>query len=58
MDHAPLLARSDLFSALDAGVVGRIAASASSLDLQRNQLVFSEGQPAEELYVVRSGRIA
>jgi CRP-like cAMP-binding protein len=58
VDHAPLLARSDLFSALSGDDVGRIAAASSAMDLQRNQLVFSEGQPAQELYVVRSGRIA
>ena len=58
MDHAPLLARSDLFSALEPDDVDRIASAARALDLQRNQVVFAEGDPAEELYVVRSGRIA
>jgi len=58
MDHAALLARSELFSALDAGAIETIAGAARSIDLQRNQVLFSEGDQAGELYVVRSGRIA
>ena len=58
MDHAGLLARSELFSAFDATAVERIAATAQSVDLQRNQVVFGEGDDAAQLYVVRSGRVA
>ncbi|HEX9968735.1 MAG TPA: Crp/Fnr family transcriptional regulator [Acidimicrobiales bacterium] len=58
MDTAALLARSELFSALDPDAVRSIAAAARSLHLQRNDLVFSETDAADELYVVRSGRIA
>jgi CRP-like cAMP-binding protein len=58
MDHGELLARSELFSAFERDAVDRIAAAARSLSLQRNDVVFSEGDEADELYVVQSGRIA
>ena len=58
MDTATLLARSELFSALDAEAVAGIAAASRDITLQRNELVFAEADPADELYVVRSGRIA
>ena len=58
MDTAALLARAELFSALDSAVVADVAADAEIRDLQRNDVLFTEGDPAEELFVVRSGRIA
>ena len=58
MDTAALLARSELFTALPAETVQRIAQASRRVDLQRNDLVFMEGDEAAELYVVRSGRIA
>jgi CRP-like cAMP-binding protein len=58
MDHAALLARSELFHRLDPAVVASIARTARALDLQRNDLVFGEGDEADALYVVRSGRVA
>jgi CRP/FNR family transcriptional regulator, cyclic AMP receptor protein len=58
MDPAVLLARAELFRALDADVVQQVASDARSVTLQRNDLIFSEGDDAAELYVVRSGRIA
>jgi CRP-like cAMP-binding protein len=58
MDTAALLARSELFAALPTETVRSIAAGSRRLDLQRNDLVFLEGEEAGELYVVRSGRIA
>lgn len=56
--HASLLARSELFGALDAATVEDIAGSARVVEVQRNDMVFAEGEEAGELYVVRSGRIA
>jgi len=56
--HAALLARSELFSAFDAAVVERIARSAQVVELRRNDVAFHEGDGADALYVVRSGRIA
>ena len=58
MDTAALLARSELFAALPADTIRSIAAGTRSVDLQRNDLVFMEGDEAGELYVVRSGRVA
>jgi CRP/FNR family cyclic AMP-dependent transcriptional regulator len=56
--HAALLARSELFGALDPAVVEEIAQAARVVDVQRNDVVFTEDGEADELYVVRSGRIA
>jgi CRP-like cAMP-binding protein len=58
MDPAVLLARAELFRALDPDVVKRVAADARTVVVQRNDLIFSEGDDAGELFVVRSGRIA
>lgn len=58
MDRADLLARSELFSTFDEDAVRAIAADSRPVELQRNELVFAEGEVADHLYVVRSGRIA
>lgn len=58
MDDLALLARSDLFSAFDPAALGRLVAGARSLRCDRNQVVFTEGSIADELFVVRSGRVA
>ncbi|MGH9061210.1 MAG: Crp/Fnr family transcriptional regulator, partial [Acidimicrobiales bacterium] len=58
MDNSALLARSDLFSAFDEQTLQRLALSARSIRCDRNQVVFSEGDEAAELFVVRSGRVA
>jgi CRP-like cAMP-binding protein len=58
MDAAELLAQVELFEALDPDAVQAVAAAARPCIFERNDLVFSEGDIAEELYVVRSGRIA
>jgi CRP-like cAMP-binding protein len=52
------LAHAELFSALDADAVDLVAAAAHPITFRRNDLVFSEGDEATELFVVRSGRIA
>ena len=58
MDDDQLLARSGLFRALDADAVARIGREATSRTFQRNDVLFSEGDEANELFVLRSGRIA
>jgi CRP/FNR family cyclic AMP-dependent transcriptional regulator len=58
MDVVGLLARSELFSTFDAGPLERVAAAGRMCQFSRNQVVFSEGDEASELYVVQSGRIA
>ncbi|GAC1597530.1 MAG: cAMP-activated global transcriptional regulator CRP [Acidimicrobiales bacterium] len=49
---------SDLFRHFDERVVERIAASSSTTSYGRNDRVFGEGDKANDLYVVRSGRVA
>ena len=58
MDTAALLARAELFSALDSAAVSAVSEDAELRDLQRNDVIVAEGDPAEELFIVRSGRIA
>lgn len=58
MDPAVLLARAELFRALDPAEVAQVSHRARPLVLQRNDVVFTEGEDADELYVVRSGRVA
>jgi CRP/FNR family cyclic AMP-dependent transcriptional regulator len=55
---AGLLARSELFSAFSADAVSALADASRVVALQRNDMVFSEDEPADELYVVQAGRIA
>ena len=58
MDDLALLARSDLFSAFDEASLGAVLGACSTLCGERGSVVFHEGDEAEELYVVRSGRVA
>ena len=58
MDLVELLAQAELFRALDDSALAHLAAAARPITLQRNAVVFEEHAPAEDLYVVRSGRIA
>ncbi|MGH9054248.1 MAG: Crp/Fnr family transcriptional regulator [Acidimicrobiales bacterium] len=53
-----LLARSELFSAFDEAALRRLVATSRSLDCERNDIVFEEEDEADELFVVRSGRVA
>jgi CRP-like cAMP-binding protein len=58
MDGVDLLSRVELFSALDPEGVAAGAPAPRPCLLQRNDLVFSEGDHADDLYIVREGRIA
>lgn len=58
MDVRPLLARCDLFATLDEVSLSRVAGTATLRTLRRHELVFAEGDAADCLYLVRSGRIA
>jgi len=58
MNDEALLAQSDLFADLDAGELERILADAHVVRLSRNQVLFHQGDPAEALYGVRTGRVA
>ena len=58
MDTLGLLLASELFRHFDPDVVARIATTAQELSFARNDKVFGEGDEADALYVVRSGRVA
>lgn len=58
MDDRLLLARSDMFSAFDDNELGLVLTGVRSLACERNQALFGEGDEAEEMFVVRSGRVA
>jgi CRP-like cAMP-binding protein len=58
VDAAALLSQSELFSTLDEDSLTTVVASVRLCTYQRNQLVFAEGDAGNELFVVRSGRIA
>ena len=58
MEDIELLARSELFSAFDEAALQKLVGSARPVECERNFVVFEEEDEANELFVVRSGRIA
>jgi len=58
MEDLSLLSASELFASLDEEALARVASKASTLRLERNDGLFAEGDEANELFVVLSGRIA
>ena len=58
MDDLELLARSDLFSAFDQSALTRVLTGVRPLRCDRNFVIFASGDAADELFVVRSGRVA
>jgi CRP-like cAMP-binding protein len=58
VEIAALLGEADLFAGFDEAALGEVAATAELRSLRRNDLVFDESSEPDELYVVRSGRIA
>jgi CRP-like cAMP-binding protein len=58
MDDIDLLARSELFSAFDEVALRKLVGSARPIECERNFVVFEEEDDADELFVVRSGRVA
>ncbi|MHB8669715.1 MAG: Crp/Fnr family transcriptional regulator [Acidimicrobiales bacterium] len=58
MSTEELLARTALFGALPPESVSALAAVTAERRLGRNDVLFAEGAPARELFVVRTGRIA
>lgn len=58
MDDVDLLAGSELFSAFDRDTLKRLVDAARVVQCDRNFVLFEEDDPAEELFVVRNGRIA
>jgi CRP/FNR family cyclic AMP-dependent transcriptional regulator len=57
MDDRWLLARSDLFSAFAEAELDLVLASGQRLQCERNEVLFSEGDEANHMYVVRWGRV-
>lgn len=58
MDDQQVLASCELFRAFDEASLERVVAGARSLSRERNDVIFTEGEPGDELFVVRAGRIA
>jgi CRP/FNR family cyclic AMP-dependent transcriptional regulator len=58
MGDIDLLARSELFSAFDATTLHDLVAASRPLGCDRNFVIFEEDDEADELFVVRSGRVA
>jgi CRP-like cAMP-binding protein len=58
MAHEELLARTDFFADAPRDVVHRVAATGSELHLIRGDVLFREGDVADALYLVVSGRVA
>ncbi|HET9058311.1 MAG TPA: Crp/Fnr family transcriptional regulator [Acidimicrobiales bacterium] len=58
MEDVSALSRSELFSALGQEALARVAAEASTTRLERNDALFAEGDDAQELFVMLSGRVA
>ena len=58
MADPALLRDTDLFTDLDNATLVRLAALATNRRIHRGDVVFREGEPAAELFIVASGRIA
>jgi CRP-like cAMP-binding protein len=56
-DFAEELGRISLFAGLDQGELAAIARNAFVRRLARGQILFSEGEPSDHLFFVRSGRL-
>ncbi len=58
MDDIELLGRSELFSAFSDAALELIQAEASAVECERNFVIFDEGAEADDLFVVKRGRVA
>jgi len=58
VDDATLLRKADLFQALDPGEMARITSLTSRRQVDRGAVVFAEGDAADRMFVVCSGRVA
>lgn len=58
MAHEELLARTDFFAGATPALVRELAEQGSELPLIRGDVLFREGDEAESLYLVVSGRVA
>ena len=58
MAHEEILARTDFFADADPRALAELAAAGRENHLIRGDVLFNEGDPPEELYLVLRGRIA
>jgi CRP/FNR family transcriptional regulator, cyclic AMP receptor protein len=58
MEDVSPLSGSELFSSLGEDALARVAVKATTQRLERNDVLFSEGDQAEDLFVVLTGRVA
>ena len=58
MDDATLLRKSELFQGFGPDDMAQVLADAGRQRLQRGDVVFAEGDPADRMFVVRFGRVA
>lgn len=58
MPDSTLLSETNLFAGLSKATLETIVSSGQDLDLQRGDVLFREGEPPDELFVVVAGRIA
>jgi CRP-like cAMP-binding protein len=58
MDAMDLLRRSELFSAFEETSLYKLVGSSRSVECERNFVIFQEDDEADELFVVRAGRVA
>ena len=58
MDDATLLRKAELFQALDPDEMARITALTSRRQVDRGAVVFADGDAADRMFVVCSGRVA
>jgi CRP-like cAMP-binding protein len=58
MNDVELLGQSDLFSAFDEDTLHKLVEASRPVECARNFVIFSEDDEADELFVVRSGRVA
>ena len=52
-----VLARAGLFQGVDPEAAESLAAQLEHLDAPRGQVIFSEGDPGDSLYIVESGKV-
>ena len=58
MEDIELLGRSELFSAFSDDLLERLQATATPVQCERNFVIFQEGDEADDLFVVKRGRVA
>jgi CRP/FNR family transcriptional regulator, cyclic AMP receptor protein len=54
----PIIAAHGFFRALDPQYIAIITGCASNVRFRAGEIVFSEGQPADAFFLIRSGRVA